>query len=976
MTFQTKVARVRRALTGGVLVAFGAASLAAHAQQQTTAAAPEAAQAQQPVQEVVVTGTLIKRTDTETPSVVQVLSAADIQQSGYTNIAQILNNISANGANTLSQSFSQAFAAGASGISLRGLTVADTLVLIDGQRTVPYPLDDDNQRSFVDTSAIPYNAIDHIEVLKDSGSALYGADAISGVVNVVLKKTYVGADALAEYGESEHQDGNTVHAAFIMGTGQLSSDGYNAYLAVDFHTEDQVLASNRSGLWTTTNWTPYGGVDANPGASTAADPTIAFPSSTTGYLINPGATNASGAYLNGLPAETFLPGCNATAQASNLCEYHMPYTQIQPPTEEFNALSKITFKIGDNFEDSTQLSWFNSKAEQVAFNYTSTAYPVGLFNIVFTPADPTPRTVPSSPEVVTVPANYPGNPYGAPAPLVYNFAQLGEPTVTTDTNTYRFLTDLTGDVAGWDIDAAAGIMYSRMDYDLYGNIEWQQLQNALNNGFILGQTPNATGLFGPEETTNPTSTLDLINATASKDLFDLPGGPFSLGFGIHYHRKVIDETAPAAAAEGIETESGGPIYVIGTEQDYAGFAQIEALPLKGLELDGSLRFDHYDIFGNATTPKFEVKYQPLEMLALRGTWGRGFRAPSAAEGVESGELFGGGTYQDPILCKTPTSSGGVTPYGTFPSQCAIGITGVQVANPDLKPVTSNSYTGGFIFEPFRELFNVSVDYYHIKLENDIISAFEAGGFGDFSELVRGPQVSIPYCNIPTGCTSAQLTNALTPVGVALFALYPYLNAGQTTTSGVDIDMRSTVQFDNVGKFSFRASWTHLIDYSYFADGQNFELAGTHGPSGISGDTGNPKDRAVFTLDWDKGPWDVTGTLNYTSSFSILDPSAGETTCFIAAEEGFTSLYGERWTGDNAFIDSHCSVNAFIDVDLYTRYQLTKNFEVHVSVLNIFNKQPPLDLETYGGGAELAYDQSFDQIGAIGRFFTVGASYKF
>src|SRR5271155_251212 len=132
----------------------------------------------QGLQEVVVTGSLIHRTDTETPSPVQVMSAEQIQQSGYTDISEILRNITANGANTLSQSFGQAFAAGASGVSLRGLTVGDTLVLIDGQRMTAYPLPDDNQRSFVDVSAIPISAIDSIEVLKDGASALYGADAI------------------------------------------------------------------------------------------------------------------------------------------------------------------------------------------------------------------------------------------------------------------------------------------------------------------------------------------------------------------------------------------------------------------------------------------------------------------------------------------------------------------------------------------------------------------------------------------------------------------------------------------------------------------------------------------------------------------------------------------------------------------------------------------------------------------------------
>src|ERR1700731_3827290 len=157
--------------------------------------------------EIVVTGSLIKRTDTETPSPVQIISADDIKNSGYTNVSDVLRTLSANGSGTLNQGFGQAFAAGASGIALRGLSVGDTLTLIDGQRMVSYPLSDDGERSFVDVTAIPINAVEGIDVVKDGASALYGADAIAGVVNVKLKKSYVGSEFTMEAGTSQFGDG-------------------------------------------------------------------------------------------------------------------------------------------------------------------------------------------------------------------------------------------------------------------------------------------------------------------------------------------------------------------------------------------------------------------------------------------------------------------------------------------------------------------------------------------------------------------------------------------------------------------------------------------------------------------------------------------------------------------------------------------------------------------------------------------------
>jgi outer membrane receptor protein involved in Fe transport len=170
-----------RGLLGSVTVIAFLVSARAGAQTQ------QADQSSAALQEVVVTGSLIKRTDTETPSPVQVISEQDIKNSGYTNVSDVLRNLAANGQGTLNQAFTEAFAAGASGVALRGLSVGDTLTLIDSERMVAFPLSDDGERSFVDTTAIPFNAIDSIEVLKDGASALYGADAIAGVVNIKLK---------------------------------------------------------------------------------------------------------------------------------------------------------------------------------------------------------------------------------------------------------------------------------------------------------------------------------------------------------------------------------------------------------------------------------------------------------------------------------------------------------------------------------------------------------------------------------------------------------------------------------------------------------------------------------------------------------------------------------------------------------------------------------------------------------------------
>jgi iron complex outermembrane receptor protein len=965
--------------------------------QATAAPANATAANSQQLQTVVITGSLISRTSIETPNPVQVISSKDLVQSGYTDISSVLHNITANGASTLSQSFSFAFAAGASGISLRGLTVGDTLVLIDGERSVPYPLLDDNQRSFVDVASIPFMAVEQVQVDKNGASAVYGSDAIAGVVNVILRKEFQGFKATAESGTSQRGDGTMEHFGFIGGHGDLANDGYNWYVSGEFRHQDQILASKRSGLWDNLDWTPWGGTYGgftNLGVSTVANPFYPYPASTSGYLVDPSSSATDP--TAGMPV-FYLPGCaGALAQASNKCTAIYPGAQLQPPTTRIDVLGKFTKQLNQDWQLQVQASWFNSKAEQIdgyntpSPNNNGTNYPTGLFNFAFGPGIPltvVPSTQLTTPNIITLPTTNPmypssmcpaggtANPAwcGSPLALVYSFPEIGPQGLSTTTNTYRLLASLDGNAGGWKIDGAAGAMYAKMQYRLFGQIEWQQLQSALNNGYILG-SPSGLSTFAPPEEATPWSELDLINVHGTHSLFDLPGGPVELAIGAEWYKKVQDETAPASAVSGMQGEAGGPIYVIGTEKDTAAFAELDGRPIKQLEIDAAARYDNYQHFGSATTPQIGLKFTPWRQVALRGTWGKGFRAPSAAEGGQSGELFGAGSYTDPVLCPAPSPGTGIAGPGDFPSQCGFALQGFQASNPHLQNVKSSNWTAGVILQPIRQA-SVSVDYYNVKINNDIISGFEAGGFAaGYGTLLRGAPVSLPFCPASNtgGCTPSQLVNATTPVGTILVAQYPYINAGSTHTSGFDVDLKAHYDAGPYGLLSAEITWTHLLTYQLTVAGSTYELAGTHGPSGISGDTGNPKDRGVLQASWQKGPLTIAPSLNFVGHFSITDPSSGIPSCSSALG------YFGRFPGGLTPQDSQfCTVGYFLETNLFASYQVGPNFQVHASVTNLFGKQPPVDIQTYGAGTYFyPYDAAFEQEGAVGRFFTLGVDYQF
>ena len=233
---------IRRLFAGGGAVGLALLALPMPGLAQEAAPSPEA----KPVPRVEITGSNIRRSEAETASSVITMNRADIERSGKASVAELLQTLAVDNQGSVPTSFGAGFAAGASGISLRGLGAASTLVLLNGRRMAPYGLADDGQKQFSDLNIIPTDAVERIEVLKDGASAIYGSDAIAGVVNVILRKDYQGNTVRFSRGATDNWDGKQTNVAFTKGIGSLDTDRYNFLFSLEYKKFDEIWYRDRA----------------------------------------------------------------------------------------------------------------------------------------------------------------------------------------------------------------------------------------------------------------------------------------------------------------------------------------------------------------------------------------------------------------------------------------------------------------------------------------------------------------------------------------------------------------------------------------------------------------------------------------------------------------------------------------------------------------------------------------------------------
>jgi iron complex outermembrane receptor protein len=949
------VGNILKMAVRGVLLAALATPALESAWADTTGPAPRP-EADNTLGTVVVTGSYLRRTDAETPSPVTVIGEDEIRKSGLTSISDVIRQSSADNGGSLTQAFSGAMAGGASGISLRGLSVDATLVLVDGHRMAPYPLADDGQRSFVDISSLPMGIVDRVEILKDGASALYGSDAIAGVVNVILKKQFVGLEIDGSAGASYKGDGITQRYSALWGSGDLGKDGHNVYANIEYRHQSSISQENRGSYLNQLDLTSYGGPDLRGGVPGS------LPYGNSAYTL-PGQVLPQNADPNSVPFY-LLPGCSAQNTLPNEgCAWDTnKYKKIQPMSEGLNATVHWSQRLGDAWTSSAALSYFLSNSEQYRqsnlYNAPVTLVPFawgGSRGASINQFDPTSTNI-------LLPANHPDNPFNPSSSYFaaaqafytgqgYDFSQyIGQPALFYGalsgvppmhsiyrTQSARFAEDLTGDVGGWAVTASFGYSHlaTRIRYE--GYVRASLLGAALASGtFRVGQNEslNPASLYAqiaPVTEDTAVSQLAYLSVTGARTLAQLPGGELGLATGAEVRTWHLDNPGEPFATQG-DVIMDGSFYARGTQSVGAAFAELSAPLTHTLELDGAARLDRYSGWGASFTPKVGFKWKIQPSVALRGTFARGFRAPGISENGDAGTATSvAPAPQDPYRCPNPPQ-GSILDCGLPGSSIAL-ITG---ANPNLKPERSRSYTIGFIVEPLRHV-SLTVDYFNIRRDGEITSA--------------------PYD--PTPGTGNALRAAPAPgeqYGPIIMYLTPYVNASYSLVSGIDFELKTATDLGVYGKLTTRLQGTHLNQQQQTFGDTTYHFVGTVGPTSLGGSVGTPALKGAWNAEWSRGPLSLGGTFYYHSAMKGIDESRGSTSCLQLSAT-----------------NPHCYVAGFGYLEAYGQLSVNEHLDLTATVANVTNRLAPLNNVTYGGQN---YNPSLDLPGAVGRFFEISARYRF
>jgi iron complex outermembrane receptor protein len=881
-----------------------------------------------------VTGSAIPRIDTETASPVTTISAKDIARSGYTTISDVVRSISADNSGSIPNSFTAGFAAGSSGVALRGLTVNSTLVLIDGHRAASYAVADDGQRSFVDLNTIPLAAVDRIEVLKDGASSLYGADAIAGVVNVILKPGYQGVEATADVGNSAHGGGFTRKATFLAGGGDLNKDGYNAYFSAQYQEDNAISAGDRGFPYNTSDLSSIGGANLQTGQPANGSGSI-YGSVTPGTLGTPGDVT-TGIPNTGATASLLNGSCGAKGQLTHdasgtYCQQNTTaqYGQIQAKTKEGGVYGRLTMKINDTTKAYVSLSYMETKTDAIASPaQIQTGTPNNTDNIAL-------------PVYLSNGSLNPNNPYAASGQaglLNYAFGDIPRGS-SYDNHNLRIVGDIAGTWGEWNYDAAVVLNHTSLDSQLYGYLNYNALISAVNTGSynFLNPASNSASVrnaLAPGYNKTSTSDLNAVDLAANRSLFDLPGGALGMAAGIQLRQERQDDPT---LNPGNEFQGLGNAQTKGSRDVEGAYLEFDAPLLESLEADLSGRVDHYSDIGTEFAPKLGLKWKPLDWLAVRGTFSKGVRAPSFSEnGSSSNEGFV--TYNVPAdFAALHGNNGYVQAYQ---------LAQFTDANKNIKPERAKSYTLGLVLQPTTWL-NASFDYYHIT-KTDVITSTDANTILDAyyagQPLPAGTQV------IADKADPAKPTALARPIEV----IGSYINANSLKTDGLDVDLQAHFTFNNGIQYISDFSGTDIFSWKLtLPDGTVESFSGTHGPYNLSSGAGTPRYRESWsnTMIWNN--LTLTGTFYHTSGLKNTAPDVYGSDCI---PDGYSS----------------CRVGSFTEFNLTSSYQFTPKIAVTASVENAFDRKAPLDVANY---AAVNYNPTYAQDGAIGRFFNLGVKVK-
>lgn len=912
-----------------------------------------------------VTGSRIRQASIETANPVIMMTREQIQKQGFTSVGDILQNITTTGSPAISRAnaLSSGEEVGGQYVDLRNLGPERTLVLLDGKRLGI------SSNGYSDLASIPTAVVERIEVLTDGASAIYGSDAIAGVVNIITRKNFDGLEASGYVGQYGEGDGEVQQYSFLLGsTGERSS----ITLGVEYSKEEPVYARDRE-----FSRSPSG-------------PAHPFPNDDEGANGWSGNTD-KGRIITSTGQWVLNPG----ADPSDLANYH-PYGDgenfdltnpnqqmfLRTGIERRSVYATGSFDFTDSIRLNTDALYTHRETlQQIAgYPFGSTSSNDGIRNIWS--------------------ADNAYNPFGEDVEFIRRTSEVPRQT-NNELTTYRFGATLEGafDIGDkpWNWDAGYVYNQNKGVQTGTGNLFIPNARNALGATYVdadgvlqCGSGPTSSGapphagctpwnpalgfgqagpggltgnqalqdyLFLPTHDTSETTT-HIYSLNLSGTVASLPAGDLNMAVG-YEHRKEDARFEPDALKQsGLSTDLAGGVTAGGYSLDevYLEFnvpILADMAFAKELSIDVAGRYSDYDTFGDTVNGKFGLKWRPIEDLLVRGTYATGFRAPTL------GDLYGGSSqtfafYTDPC----DTSFGAAAGNPSVAAACqADGVpvdfrqiaSGGTVAagpnqqadwpflvtsNPNLKPETSKSSTLGFVYSPsWVEGLDVSLDWWKIKIE-DVIAA----------ETMTAILNRCYVLGIESSCNSFT-RDIVGDIGTAQGEIYDatvtLVNGGYQETAGYDFNVRYRLPETSIGNFTI--DWkTSYIDYwEYKRDNEAVTPVEQKNSWSVDGNA-YFRTRSNLSVDWSLGDFGATWSTRYYSG--LKEACAYENEC---SDPGFTSPYTLQQPTNET------GANTFHDVQF--RYNTPWNATVAVGANNVFDHQgtylytsPNSDFGMYGG----------------------------
>ncbi len=980
------VAQALSAGIGGAVIAINA-----FAQQAAPVVTPK-------VDKIEVTGSLIKRTDTETPSLVQVITAQDIKNSGFATVEELLRSMSAVDASSVQDGAASGFVGGLATISLRGFGSQGTLVLINGRRIAPVAAVDVNfgRGSLLSVNTIPKEAIERIEILKDGASALYGSDAMAGVVNYILKKDYQGLEASASYGANEKGAGVNKSVGLTFGFGDIARQGFNVFGGLQASQRDSVMHAelkNQGNLDRYNEFLVLNGSLQRFTPDSVASPIASYyrvPASLVGTTTLDGRAVANNSvfgvnYLgtfSGCPAAltvgagvpTRLSNFAATTASLRVGQCRFNFDEAD---EAISKQERLSGSVRANFAINNDLTAY---ADLMASRTTTTErlIPRTLTTALVSSANPVAVTWPLltgtflSQNALILPIGHPDNPTNGtataqPVQLIYRFTDLPLNDINKLTS-LRFTTGVQGMIGNWDVDAA--VLYSRQDNS---RVQQARLRKSLLDASLASGTyrftqPNtaaAIASVASDAVNEGEATVAALDARASRELFSMPGGKAAVAVGGEVRRETLSSVPSDIYKVGdfVGLVANG---AEGSRKSQALFAELRLPVLKTLEVQAAARHERYSDFGNSTTGKLGFKFDAVaNMLSLRGTAATGFRAPAISQIGDSFLLSFHSSQErrvfDSMRCDSSNPAAPVSRANpSVARDCnVVGFTAVPAgtvaagnlptiisANRNLKPETSKSYTLGMIFAP-NKFVDLALDTWRFRRNEeirvqrgiDIMDAYNANPAANAHLLIRDPNPATWLPGVPNS-------------GPILVVLRGFGNYKYSETGGYDYDLNIRFPATDYGKFriNINGTYTDYFNQQILATAPVQHLVGTS-----TADV--PKHKASATARWEKDDWSSWIRWNYSSALELTTTK----TCITAATPANAYLLGY----------GYCHVGAERSVDMGGAYRGIKGLTVSFAVLNLMND--------YGRSAGVPSTFTYwdnGTTGQLGRRFNVNLNYTF